>query len=141
MLKYSWVIEMRYTTDLTDTQWELMEKVFKSKKGRNFQKHSKRELVNAVPYRNKTRCQWRLLPKDFPNHDTVRPFYRRAVKNGKWEKAIDKIATKVHVDTGRTPEPSYCLIDSQSVKTTNCNEDRGIDEGKKGQRAQKAYCD
>jgi len=37
---------------------------------------------------------------------------------------------KVRVNTGRTPKPSYCLINSQSTKTTNTNEKRTID-GKK----------
>ena len=123
---------MGYLTDLTDTQWELIAEFFETKKGKNLSKHSKRELVNAVLYRNKTGCQWRLLPNDFPNCDTVWSFYRRAVKSGIWEKAMDKMVKKVRVDAGRTPEPSYCLIDSQSAKTVGASEDRGIDGGKKG---------
>jgi putative transposase len=123
---------MGYPTDLTDKQWELIEEYFAVKKGKNLQQHSKRALVNAVLYRNKTGCQWRLLPKDFPNYVTVWSFYRRAVQKGIWEKAIDKMVQKVRVDAGRSPEPSYCLLDSQSAKTTNKNEDRGIDGGKKG---------
>ena len=132
---------MGYPTDLTDTQWELIEEFFEAKKGKHFSKHSKRELVNAVLYRNKTGCQWRLLPSDFPNCDTVWSFYRRAVASGIWEKAMDKMVKKVRVDAGRTPEPSYCLIDSQSAKTTNKNEKRGIDGGKKGKGAQTAHSD
>jgi hypothetical protein len=38
-----------------------------------------------------------------------------------------KGSKKCRVDTGRTPEPSYGLIDSQSVKTANKNERHGID--------------
>ena len=57
---------MGYSTDLTDKQWAKIEAVFKSNKGANFVKHSKRDLVNAVLYLVKTSCQWRLLPKDFP---------------------------------------------------------------------------
>ena len=79
--------------------------------------------------------------KDFPPHDTVWSFYRRAVQKGVWEKAMDKMVKKVRVDAGGTPEPSYGLIDSQSAKTTNKNENRGIDGGKKGQGPQKAYND
>jgi len=52
---------MGYTTDLTDTQWELIEEFFVVKKGKNLQQHNKRDLVNAVLYRKKTGCQWRLL--------------------------------------------------------------------------------
>ncbi|MDR2204381.1 MAG: transposase [Nitrososphaerota archaeon] len=108
-----------------------MEEFFTVIKGKNLQQHNKRDLVNAVLYRNKTGCQWRLLPKDFPNYATVWSFYRRAVKKGVWEKAMDKMVQKVRVDANRTPEPSYGLIDSQSVKTINSNENRGFDGGKK----------
>jgi hypothetical protein len=44
---------------------------------------------------------------------------------------MDKMVQKVRIDAGRTPEPSYGLIDSQSVKTTNRNENCGFDGGKK----------
>ena len=124
-------MEMRYPTDLTDSQWELISEFFESKKGKNLKKHEKRELVNAVLYRNKTGCQWSLLPNDFPNHNTVWSFYRRAVASGKWEKAMDKMVKKTRVDEGRNPCPTYGLIDSQSVKTTGASENRGIDGGKK----------
>jgi len=126
---------MRYPSDLTDSQWLLIEDFFVVNKGKNLQQHDKRELVNAVLYRIKTGCQWRLLPHDFPPHDTVWSFYRRAVEKGIWEQAMDKIVAKVRVDAGRNEKPSYCLIDSQSSKTTNKNENRGIDGGKKNKGA------
>ena len=83
-----------YSTDLTDKQWCLVEPIFKSNKGKNLAKHSKRELVNAVLYLVKTGCQWRLLPNDFPPHNTVWSFYRRAVQSGKWEKLMDLLVKK-----------------------------------------------
>lgn len=129
---------MGYTTDLTDTQWGLIEEFFVVKKGKNLQQHNKRDLVNAVLYRNKTGCQRRHLPKDFPPHGTVWPFYRRAAQKGIWEKAMDKMVKKARVDAGRTPEPRYGLIDSQSAKTTNENENRGID-GEKGVKGRKRH--
>jgi len=122
---------MRYSTDLTDKQWSLIEPIFKSNKGRHFVEHSKRDLINAVLYLVKTGCQWRLLPKDFPPHDTVWSFYRRAVKSGKWEKAMDALVKKVRTDAGRKPTPTYGLIDSQSAKTILASDDRGFDGGKK----------
>ena len=82
----------------------------------------------------KTGCQWRLLPNDFPPHDTVWSFYRRAVRSGKWEKAMDVLVKKVREDSGRKPTPTYGLIDSQSAKTILASDDRGFDGGKKSQR-------
>ena len=105
--------------------------IFKSNKGANFVKHSKRELVNAVLYLVKTGCQWRLLPNDFPPYTAVWSFYRRAVKSGKWEKAMDALVRKVRKDNGRNENPTYAIIDSQSAKTVSASEERGIDGGKK----------
>ena len=122
---------MGYSTDLTNSQWELIKDIFKSNKGANFVKHSKRELVNAVLYLVKTGCQWRLLPNDFPPYTAVWSFYRRAVKSGKWEEAMDVLVKKARKDNGRNGNPTYALIDSQSVKTVSASEERGIDGGKK----------
>ena len=38
---------------------------------------------------------------------------------------------KTREDAGRNPEPTYAIIDSQSVKTVAASEERGIDGGKK----------
>ena len=122
---------MGYSTDLTDKQWMMIEPIFKSNKGQHLVEHSKRELVNAVLYLVKTGCQWRLLPNDFPPHDTVWSFYRRAVKSGKWEKAMDVLVKKTRIDSGRKSTPTYGLIDSQSAKMTLASDDRGFDGGKK----------
>ena len=86
--------------------------------------HSKRDLINAVLYLVKTGCQWRLWPNDFPPHEAVWSFYRRAVNSGKWEKAMDVLVKKIRTDSGRKPTPTYGLIDSQSVKTTSASNDR-----------------
>ena len=73
---------MRYTSDLTDTQWELVRPLLGKTRNR---KYDKRELVNAVLYVVKTGCQWRNLPKDFPEWNAVYHFYSRAMAKGVWE--------------------------------------------------------
>jgi transposase len=69
----------------------------RANKGRHFQKHNKRELVNAVRYISKTGWQWRLLPKEFPSYKTVSSFYVRAMKSGLCEEMIDVLVYKKHV--------------------------------------------
>lgn len=120
---------MRYTSDMSDKQWEMIRPLLKQKGYRNLEK--RREQVNAVLYLVKTGCQWRNLPKDFPNWKTVYSFYRRACLNGTWDMLQKELVKKVRKQKGKTETPTYALIDSQSAKTAYSNEKRGYDGGKK----------
>ena len=88
-------------------------------------------MVNAVLYLVKTGCQWRNLPRDFPNRKAVSMFYYRAQKKGIWDEILKMLVKKSRKNVGKNEEPSYVLIDSQSVKTTSASEKRGYDGGKK----------
>lgn len=125
--------DMGYTTDLTDRQRAFNEPIFKRMVGNygNRMKWNKRTLVNAALYLNKTGCQWKLLPNDFPPYTTVSSFYHMAKENGVWELIAMALVELDREKNGRTPKPSYALIDSQSAKTTGAAEERGIDGGKK----------
>jgi len=125
---------MRYQSDLSDVQWELIKDHFSVGKYGNRRKHSVRELVNGVFYIIKSGCQWRMLPKDFPPFRAVFAFYSRSKARGIWEKILDALVKKDRIKSGRDASPSFGIIDSQSVKTTSASEDRGIDGGKKNQR-------
>lgn len=48
-----------------------------------------REVINAILYLNKTGCQWRMLPNDFPPWKTVYDHYRRMKLRGAWEQIND----------------------------------------------------
>ena len=121
-------IPTNYPTDLTDEEWKVIEKFFPY--GNQSDWH-KRSLVNAVRYINKTGCQWRMLPKDYPPHDTVWSFYRRAKEKGIWGLINDELVKLTREKDNRASSPSYALIDSQSAKTVSASEERGIDGGKK----------
>ena len=118
----------KYSTDLTDSQWAIIEPLFSGMRNR---KWPKRELVNAVFYLVKTGCQWRQLPHDFPPYSTVHSFYRRARLSGLWDRILEHLVKVTRVNAGRNPNPSYAIIDSQSVKTSAASKERGYDGGKK----------
>ncbi len=92
----------------------------------------KRSLVNAVLYLVDNGCKWRALPHDYPPHDTVWSFFRRARESGLWEMIESALVRKTREKAGREASPSYGIIDSQSAKTVAASEERGIDGGKKG---------
>lgn len=117
-----------YPTDLTDEQWAEIESFFVGMRKR---KCEKRELVNAVLYLVDSGCKWRELPHDFPNWKTVYSFFSRANKNGLWDKILKHVVKVTIQKAGKNPDPSYALIDSQSVKTAYTSEQIGFDGGKK----------
>ena len=123
---------MRYTSDLTDTEWNLIAYCFPkpSKKGRR-RKHRFRELLNAIFYLTKTGCQWRYLPTDFAPWRTVYHYFRRWKKNGFWEMIHTQLREHVRLTQERKRHASGANIDSQSVKSTEMSSERGYDAGKK----------
>ena len=117
-----------YSTDLTDKEWEVIKTLFPYG---NRSEHHKRSLLNAVFYVEKTGCQWRMLPKDYPPWNTVWSFFYRAKASGLWQKINDEMVRATRQKAGKSETPTYSLIDSQSVKTTGASMERGIDGGKK----------
>ena len=118
-----------YDTDLTDKQWEMIEPLMW--KSGNKSKWEKRALINAVLYHVDSGCKWRQLPHDFPPYTTVLNFYRKAVREGLWDKILKMLVRKTRETNGKSANPTYALIDSQSVKTIYNSEKRGFDGGKK----------
>ena len=123
---------MRQTTDLTDTEWELIDYCFpkRSKTGRPRQ-HSYRELLNAMFYVVRTACQWRNLPKDFAPWRTVYHYYRLWKRNKLWKQIHTYLREPLRQVEGRKRQASAAILDSQSVKSSECSDERGDDAGKK----------
>ena len=88
-------------------------------------------MTNAVLYLVDTGCKWRQLPHDFPPYSTVHSFYRRARISGLWDRILKHVVKRTRINSEHTENPSYAIIDSQSVKTALSGEKRGIDGGKK----------
>ena len=122
-----------YPSDLTDDEWNLIKPLIpKPKKGGRPIKHSRRRILNAIFYLNRSGCQWRMLPKDFPPKSTVFEYFATWRKSGLWEGLNHRLRQKVRVAEGRKPSPTAAILDSQSVKgAEQGGEAIGYDAGKK----------
>ena len=111
--------EQRYPTDLTDAQWELVAPLVPPpKRGGRPRTVAMREVLNAILYIDRAGCQWRMLPREYPNWKTVYWYFTRWQDDGSWKRMTEALRRQVRRALGRDPEPSAAVLDSQSVKTT-----------------------
>ncbi len=125
-------VRQKYPSDLTDAQWQLVEPFVRGNPvGPQPVVYSRREVVNALLYVSRTGVQWRYLPHDFPDWQSVYSYFRQWKKDGTLKLIHDVLRGKVRKQAGRAPEPTAGVLDSQSVKSDVQAESRGYDANKK----------
>ena len=129
-----------YPSDLTDAQWALIEPLVpaRSTRGRGTRggrpvKYSRRRIVEAILYLDRTGCSWRQLPHDFPPWETVYFYFQRWAADGTVERIHDALRDAVRDAAGRDPMASAGAVDSQTVPgaATVGRGSRGWDAGKR----------
>jgi putative transposase len=121
----------RYGSDLNDQEFVLLAPHVAQKDGSGKKRTVDiREVLNAIFYRVKTGCQWRMLPSDFPAWYHVWYYYRTWRNDGTLEQINTLLRRDVRRQAGRDPEPSVGIIDNQSIETTEMDGEKGFDPHK-----------
>jgi transposase len=124
----------RYPSDLTDAQWALIESLVpEPRSGGRPAVHSRRRIVDAILYVNRTGCSWRQLPHDFPPWATVFWYFKHWRQDGVVDRLHDALRDRVRDAEGKDPMASAGCMDAQSVKGADTvgAAVRGFDAGKK----------
>jgi len=121
----------RYASDLNDQEFELVAPHVAQTAGSGKKRTVNiREILNAIFYRTRTGCQWRMLPSDFPPWNHVWYYYRKWRNDGTLEHINTLLRRAVRSKADRDPEPSVAMIDSQSVETTEMGGEKGFNPAK-----------
>ena len=123
--------EVKYSSDLTNRQWQLIRQLLPRRARLGRRPIDRRRIINAILYVVRSGCQWRMLPRDFPNWNTVYGVFWRWRDDGTWQKIHDALRAKARRAVGKKSTPTVAIVDSQSIRTAEGGEDRGYDAGKK----------
>ena len=106
-----------YDSDVSDEEWQLIEHYFQPHDNRGAEpKHAKRDIVNAIFYLNKTGCQWRMLPSDFPAWKTVYDHYSNWNRRQVWEKVLDDLNEHHRKKTAKLRHQVMQLLTLKALK-------------------------
>jgi transposase len=110
--------QLRYPSDLTDDEWQLIEPLISpAKRGGRKREVNVREVMNGVMYVLSTGCQWRAIPKDLPPRSTVFAYLDLWSYDGTLERVHHELYARCREQAEREASPTAAIIDSQSVKS------------------------
>ncbi|MEU0484078.1 IS5 family transposase [Streptosporangium sp. NPDC006013] len=112
---------------MSDARWALIEPVLSAwradRRGRGLDigrpcEHDLRAIMNAIVYVDRTGIPWRYLPHEYPPWQSVYGYFAHWQNDSVFTQLSGLLRRLVRTAEGRDPEPTACVIDAQSVKTS-----------------------
>jgi transposase len=111
--------QLRYPSDVTDKEWAgIAPLIPPARRGGRKRTVNIREVFNGLMYVLSTGCQWRALPKEFPPRSTVFDYFGLWQADGTLRRIHTVLYVRCRAHEDRASTPTACIIDSQSVKST-----------------------
>lgn len=99
--------------NLTDTQWVKIRDFLRQDPNAYVGNEAEcRRFIEAVKWMSRSGAQWRLLPREYGNWNTVFKRFRRWCQSGVWERMIDHFADEPDMEQG--------MIDSTIIRAHPC---------------------
>lgn len=126
MAKKSLAFRRKKFSELTDSQWQILEKIVDPTKRKR--KNCLRAVMNAVLKLTVTGAQWREVDDKYPPWQSIYYYFRKWQKDDTITLVLRHLREEARKKLGREAEPSMVAIDSQSVKKGPLvSKDTGID--------------
>ena len=108
---------MRYTSDLTDDEWRLVEPFIPPARHGGRKRHvNVKEVLNSIFYVLATGCQWSALPKDLAPKSTAHDYFIMLDRSGALSRIHEALYIAAREQPGKEASPTTAIIDSQSAK-------------------------
>ncbi len=99
--------ERQYTSDMSSQQWEIIRPLLSRQRegpGRPPELDLRR-VADAIFCLDRTGCQWKNLPKDYPNFNSVYYYYGKWRDDGTWQRINEALRWQERERQGRAAEP------------------------------------
>jgi transposase len=126
-----------YPSDITRDEFNIINNMLE-----NSRKTTKPRSVDlydvfcAVLYVNKSGCQWRMLPSDFPKWSTVYSYFQiwtepRRSGSTILSSCLELLTGMIRNEDLRKEKTTFLIVDSKSIQNADTAEEKGYDGGKK----------